>query len=583
MANTGVTAALGLAYWVLAARLYPAAAVGRGLGRGVGPAVRGRRVAAEPPGRPDPLSSRRRPTARPRSSPAPTPATATAGLAWAASRWPPPAGGRPPTARCATARGSAWPSWAPSSPGRGSCCRTARSPHSGRRRGCRSRTASSGWASSSSLSPWPAGPAAPSSRRGPSRRPPAWSRSTSCCSAPSSPGARSARTAPRRLLTPRALARFVGGDYVGSIFTQALLTLMPLLVVGHARVHRRAPLLRPVGGGDHASICCPATWPRRSSSSLSLAEHRLADYARTVLRRVALLVVPLALATVVLAPLLLAPFGKGYVDRERDRAAPPRRGHDVPGRVHAVHRRLPGPAPGGPPRRRPGRAGRARPRYGRAPRARRSALAGAGVASLAGQAAVAAVVLPRLRRRRPARCRHDGHQPTSARPRDERRPSAIHPAGAAVGGRRLLWLLSRCRGSTSPGSTTSAWSPPCRRPSSSPSPCSPSASSLRSTRPEPAHVVLWAHVVAAGRASCTGSRLRSSRCPGSPHRGSTPASPTTSPTNTSPFPCSTPGSAGPASSAWPPWCSGSPDSTPPCGSSVGRPCCSTSSSCCRWP
>ena len=30
MANTGVTAVLGLAYWVLAARLYPAGAIGTG-------------------------------------------------------------------------------------------------------------------------------------------------------------------------------------------------------------------------------------------------------------------------------------------------------------------------------------------------------------------------------------------------------------------------------------------------------------------------------------------------------------------------------------------------------------------------
>lgn len=127
------------------------------------------------------------------------------------------------------------------------------------------------------------------------------------------PRRRSTGPAPDALLTRRALARFVGGDYVGSIFAQALLTLLPLLVVG---------VLGSTAGGRFYVPWIVATTidllPGNLATSFivesSLAEHRLGDYARTVIRRVALLVVPLAAATVVLAPALLAAFGKGYVD-----------------------------------------------------------------------------------------------------------------------------------------------------------------------------------------------------------------------------------------------------------------------------
>jgi O-antigen/teichoic acid export membrane protein len=125
------------------------------------------------------------------------------------------------------------------------------------------------------------------------------------------PRRRSAQPAATALPSPRALARFVGGDYVGSIFTQALLTLLPLLVVGM--------LGSTVGGRFYVPWVVATTidlLPGNLATSFivesSLAEHRQAAYARTVLRRVAALVVPLALATVVLAPLLLAPFGTGY-------------------------------------------------------------------------------------------------------------------------------------------------------------------------------------------------------------------------------------------------------------------------------
>lgn len=127
------------------------------------------------------------------------------------------------------------------------------------------------------------------------------------------PRRRHAAPAPDALLTPKALSRFVGGDYAGSIFTQSLLTLLPLLVVG---------VLGSTAGGRFYVPWVVATTidllPGNLATSFivesSLAEHRLGDYARTVIRRVALVIVPLALVTVLLAPVLLAAFGKGYVD-----------------------------------------------------------------------------------------------------------------------------------------------------------------------------------------------------------------------------------------------------------------------------
>ena len=127
------------------------------------------------------------------------------------------------------------------------------------------------------------------------------------------PRRRLAAPAPPELLTRKALTRFVGGDYAGSIFTQALLTLLPLLVVG---------MLGSTAGGRFYVPWVVATTQEQLPGNLatsfivesSLAEHRLGDYARMVIRRVALVIVPLALVTVLLAPMLLAAFGKGYVD-----------------------------------------------------------------------------------------------------------------------------------------------------------------------------------------------------------------------------------------------------------------------------
>jgi O-antigen/teichoic acid export membrane protein len=209
------------------------------------------------------------------------------------------------------------------------------------------------------------------------------------------PRRRSAAPAANALLAPRALIRFVGGDYAGSIFTQALLSLLPLLVVG---------MLDSTAGGRFYIPWVVATTldllPGNLATSFivesSLAEHRLGDYARTVIRRVALVIVPLALATVLLAPVLLTAFGKGYVED----SATVLRFLAAATMFRAVSTLYIGVC-------------RAQRKVGNlaAVQAAQAVLvlgsaaillpvlgvAGAGIASLAGQAAVAAFVLPKLR------------------------------------------------------------------------------------------------------------------------------------------------------------------------------------------
>jgi O-antigen/teichoic acid export membrane protein len=107
------------------------------------------------------------------------------------------------------------------------------------------------------------------------------------------------------------VARFVAGDYVGSLFSQALLSLMPLLVVAK----------EGSAAGGHFFVA----WTIASTIDLftnnlatsmtvegALDEGRLAHYGRQVLGRVATVVVPIALGTAAFAGMLLGPFGGGY-------------------------------------------------------------------------------------------------------------------------------------------------------------------------------------------------------------------------------------------------------------------------------
>ncbi|MGH9280838.1 MAG: hypothetical protein ACRD12_22460 [Acidimicrobiales bacterium] len=112
-------------------------------------------------------------------------------------------------------------------------------------------------------------------------------------------------------LTARRVARFVAGDYVGSLFSQALISLMPLLVVGLAG--------SSAGGHFFVAWTVAVTLDLLSSNLATsmtvegaLDEGRIAQYGREVLRRIVTVVVPIALATAALAAVLLTFFGPGY-------------------------------------------------------------------------------------------------------------------------------------------------------------------------------------------------------------------------------------------------------------------------------
>jgi len=112
-------------------------------------------------------------------------------------------------------------------------------------------------------------------------------------------------------LSMRQVARFVGGDYAGSLCNQALISLMPLLVVA---------LEGSVGGGHFYVAWTIATTMDLLASNLAtsltvegaLAEDRLAHYGREVLRRVVVVLVPIVAAVVVGAGMVLSLFGSDY-------------------------------------------------------------------------------------------------------------------------------------------------------------------------------------------------------------------------------------------------------------------------------
>lgn len=109
----------------------------------------------------------------------------------------------------------------------------------------------------------------------------------------------------------RTLTRYVAGDYAGSMFTQVSTMLLPVLVVA---------LLGP----EQSSYLLPAQTIFTALGLLSLAitsslvveaardASRAADYARAVLRRIAATVLPAALVLAVAAPWVLALFGPQY-------------------------------------------------------------------------------------------------------------------------------------------------------------------------------------------------------------------------------------------------------------------------------
>lgn len=114
----------------------------------------------------------------------------------------------------------------------------------------------------------------------------------------------------RRFGTKRAV-RFLAQDYVASVFTQATLTLLPLLVIGILGAKASAYFAIPF-----MIVMAFDTLAYSTSTSLvveaTLAGEHLRPLVRLFIRRVLVLLAPASLLLIALAPLMLLPFGHAY-------------------------------------------------------------------------------------------------------------------------------------------------------------------------------------------------------------------------------------------------------------------------------
>lgn len=115
-----------------------------------------------------------------------------------------------------------------------------------------------------------------------------------------------------RLGTGRVV-RFLAQDYAAAVFTQATLTLLPLLVIAILGAEESAYFAIPF-----MIVMAFDTFAYSTSTSLvvegALAGERLRSLVRLFVRRVLALLVPAGLALIALAPLALLPFGHAYAD-----------------------------------------------------------------------------------------------------------------------------------------------------------------------------------------------------------------------------------------------------------------------------
>ncbi len=110
----------------------------------------------------------------------------------------------------------------------------------------------------------------------------------------------------------RRLARFLALDYVGTVFMQTTLAVLPLIVLAvlgsRANAHFYVPFV--------IAIAIDATFFSVSMSLVAegaLAVNRVPALVRLLLRRAVLLALPLAAVLVVTAPLVMLLFGEEYV------------------------------------------------------------------------------------------------------------------------------------------------------------------------------------------------------------------------------------------------------------------------------
>ncbi|MGW8361647.1 lipopolysaccharide biosynthesis protein [Streptomyces wedmorensis] len=113
--------------------------------------------------------------------------------------------------------------------------------------------------------------------------------------------------------TMREIGRFLSGDSVGSVFSLLMISLLPMMVaVRFDAAHNAFFYTAYTVGGTMEFMAI-----NMASSLTAHASHSpesLAEGVRGALRRMVLLLVPVVLVLVVLAPVLLTPFGTEYAE-----------------------------------------------------------------------------------------------------------------------------------------------------------------------------------------------------------------------------------------------------------------------------
>ncbi|MGW7370125.1 lipopolysaccharide biosynthesis protein, partial [Streptomyces sp. NPDC054841] len=111
----------------------------------------------------------------------------------------------------------------------------------------------------------------------------------------------------------RDIGRFLAGDSVGALFSLAMINLLPVMVaVRFDAAHNGFFYIAYTVGGTMEFMAI-----NMASSLTAHASHSpdsLADGVRGALRRMAVLLVPVVVVLVVLAPQILAPFGPDYAE-----------------------------------------------------------------------------------------------------------------------------------------------------------------------------------------------------------------------------------------------------------------------------
>jgi O-antigen/teichoic acid export membrane protein len=110
---------------------------------------------------------------------------------------------------------------------------------------------------------------------------------------------------------PRRVVRFLAQDYVASVFTQATLTVLPLLVIAILGARASAYFAMPF-----TIVMAFDTFAYSACTSLvveaTLEQESLRALTRVFIRRVLTLLVPAAALLALAAPLVMLPFGQAY-------------------------------------------------------------------------------------------------------------------------------------------------------------------------------------------------------------------------------------------------------------------------------